>query len=171
MTTTYLILFVKKRLSTVFQGANSSIYFFALGCLVFLAGSFFSLYRLYLLSANESFLEKQLTSKVFKLSGMRAKVNEDKKRSVEQKALLEERQAAANRSRDILNNYFDEIPLVITTLNGKGRLVGFGRLIEANSSAQYSFMIKYEDKDVTVSGVSRLAKIFRGWAVDNFDVS
>lgn len=67
--------------------------------------------------------------------------------------MIQEKQAAAARNIDNLNKYYLEIPIVVSTFDGKGRLVGFSRLIEANGSAQYSFIVKHEEKDVTVSGV------------------
>ena len=115
------------------------------GLSILTAGSAVGLYRLYQKAMVEQTLAKQLQTNVFELSRSRQNVESTKQLEEEEKRKQQKEAEAEER-------YFAEIPLVISTLDGKGRLVGFSRLKDNNGSAQYSFIIKHDDKYETVTG-------------------
>ena len=93
----------------------------------------------------EKILTQQLTATVFDLSRERRSVAiaKEKQESIQ-------RQLREEAERNTM--YFNDVPLVISTLDGKGRLVGFSRLGDSNGTAQYSFVIKNGSDEVTVTG-------------------
>ena len=115
------------------------------GLCILTIGSLIGVGRLYQRAMVEKTLVTQLQNNVFELSRSRSDAEntrqqaEEERRKIQQKAEEEER-------------YFSEVPLVISTPDGKGRLVGFSRLKETNGSAQYSFIVKHENEDATVTG-------------------
>ena len=93
----------------------------------------------------EKILAQQLTAIVFDLSRDRRNIAiaKEKEESIQ-------RQIREEAERNAM--YFNDVPLVISTLDGKGRLVGFSRLGESNGTAQYSFLIKNGNDEITVTG-------------------
>ena len=124
------------------QPANIAL---ASGLCILAAGIATGATKLYQRAMTEKTLVSQLQTNVFELSRTRS--------SAEAKRLQqeEEKRRQQQLAEDEIN-YFSEVPLVISTLDGKGRLVGFSRLKEASGAAQYSFIVKHEDKDETVTG-------------------
>ncbi len=93
----------------------------------------------------EQILLKQLATKSFQLANLKQEIEnniraEEQQRNKEEQGIL------------MTKNYFESMPLVLSTADGKGRLVGFSRLLENGGQAQYSFQIKHQDEDVNVSG-------------------
>jgi hypothetical protein len=115
------------------------------GLCILAFGMFTGVARLYQRVMTERTLVSQLQMNVFELSRTRATA-EDTRLQMEEEKRKQEQQAADEIS------YFSEVPLVISTLDGKGRLVGFSRLRDNNGTAQYSFIINHEEKAETVSG-------------------
>ena len=93
----------------------------------------------------EKILAQQLTAIVFDLSRDRRTIAiaKEKEESIQ-------RQFREEAERNDM--YFNDVPLVVSTLDGKGKLVGFSRLGESDGTAQYSFLIKNGNDEITVTG-------------------
>ena len=111
-----------------------------LGCSVIVG-----LLKLAYLSSAERILSRQLATSTFELSKERANALAAKEKA-EQLQLQKQEELERNA------RYFEDVPLVVSTLDGKGKLVGFSRLAEQNGSAQYSFLVKNGEGEVGVSG-------------------
>jgi len=113
---------------------------------LFLTSSTLTIYKLYLRERNNELLRKQLSSNLFSLSNLKGQIKS---------AQIQREEAAANaeRAKNEMLNYFNSVPLVVATLNGKGRLVGFSRLLDNGGQAQYSFQLIHEGESVNVSGI------------------
>lgn len=103
------------------------------------------IYKAYLRERNYEILRKQLVPSLYSLSNLR---NQIKSAQVEKEAA----EIIAENKKNEVSRYFSSVPLVIATLDGKGRLVGFSRLLENGGQAQYSFQIVHEGENVNVSG-------------------
>lgn len=101
--------------------------------------------RLYDRSLNNKNLSQELASNVFKLSDKRKRITIAKEREE-----LSQQQIQAEIEKN--ERYYNDVPLVVSTPDGKGRLLGFSRLAMLNGTAQYSFLSKNSDGMVTISG-------------------
>jgi len=129
-------LFVGERMPNIVLGMSLIILASAIGT---------CLNRMDLMAKTEQALAQQLSTNIFELSKARQDVATAKQQE-EQAKFLQKQEEEAEAS------YYENVPLVISTLDGKGKLVGFKRLNQSNGSAQYSFIIKHEGQDITVSG-------------------
>jgi len=101
--------------------------------------------RLYDRSLNNKTLSQELAANVFKLSDKRKRITIAKEREE-----LSQQQIQAEIEKN--QRYYNDVPLVVSTQDGKGRLVGFTRLAMPNGTAQYSFLARNSDGVVTISG-------------------
>jgi hypothetical protein len=111
-----------------------------LGCSVLVG-----LVKLVYLSTAERTLSRQLATSAFELSKERAATLAAKEK--EEQLQLQKQEELERNAR-----YFDDVPLVVSTLDGKGKLVGFARLAQPNGTAQYSFLVKNGDNEAGISG-------------------
>lgn len=89
-------------------------------------------------------LDRQLVASELKYEKLRRQARE---KQLREQAIQEATAAEQQENRE----YYDSVPLVVSTLDGKGKLVGFSRLRESGGTSQYSFQIKVgvEKADVT----------------------
>lgn len=121
--------------------------FLIVGCSlsVLCVSAFIGVMRFSEKARTEQVLSKQLSDTTFLLSRERRNVAYEKERR-------EEAERSQKEEEERNQRYFAEVPLVVSTPDGKGRLVGFSRLREPNGTAQYSFLVKNGDSEVAVSG-------------------
>lgn len=101
--------------------------------------------RLYDRYSNNKILSQELAANIFKLSDRRKRITIAKEREK-----LSQQQTQAEIEQ--LEKYYNDVPLVVSTSDGKGRLVGFSRLGMPNGAAQYSFLAKNSNGLITISG-------------------
>jgi len=112
---------------------------------------------------TEQTLSKQLASTSLLLSKGRRDAALAKEQQEEIQIRKQDEQARAKDHQEELQRrildeqikdekYYSDVPLVVSTLDSKGKLVGFGRLAEPGGSAQYSFVVKNGDGEAVVSG-------------------
>ena len=90
-------------------------------------------------------LSKQLTARQFALFQARAQV-------ANQKAQQQASAEAIIQTNKQKQDYFSSVPLVVTTADDKGKLVGFSRLLDKDGKSQYSFKLLVDGNEKTVSG-------------------
>jgi hypothetical protein len=114
-----------------------SAFFFAASSYSFLAESRQKL-------AYVQILDRQLAASRLQYEKLRTQARE---KQLREQAIQEATATEQQEHRD----YYDSVPLVVSTLDGKGKLVGFSRLRESGGTSQYSFQIKIgvEKADVT----------------------
>jgi hypothetical protein len=133
------------RVSEFVKRPNLSTLFLFCSLAILSVSSTICLIRLAEKEKAEKILTQQLTATVFDLSRERRSVAIAKEK---QESIQRQLRQEAERT----TMYFNDVPLVISTLDGKGRLVGFSRLGDSNGTAQYSFIIKNGSDAVTVTG-------------------
>lgn len=101
--------------------------------------------RLYDRYLNNKTLSQELVANIFKLSDRRKRIAIAKEREE-----LSQQQIQAEIEKN--EKYYNDVPLVVSTSDGKGRLVGFSRLGMQNGAAQYSFLAKDSNGLITISG-------------------
>jgi len=94
---------------------------------------------------NNKKLSQELASNIIKLSDERKRVAIAKERE----DLSQQKIQAEIEKKE---RYYNDVPLLVSTSDGQGRLVGFSRLAMPNGTAQYSFVVKNSDGVVTKSG-------------------